>query len=171
MDFFDVINKRKAVRKYTPDKKIPENDINKILNTANLAPSAKHLQSYKIFVAKSKKAREGIFHSCYNQKSDFVRNASVILIFCKDSKDAQVQFGERGKLYSLQDATIAASYSMLAATALGYGSCWVGNFNEEEVKKVLNTSLIPIAVIVIGFSNENPERPLRKSIETLAEII
>lgn len=172
MEFFEVIQKRRAVRKYVPGKKIPLEDINKILQTVNLAPSARNLQSYKIFVARTKNMINKIFRVYYNQRSDFIKNAALILIFCTDPTRAKEQFGERGeKLYSLQDATIATSFALLTATALGYASCWVGNFAEREMQKILGTKLRPIATIIIGYSHEQPERPFRKSLHSLAEFI
>lgn len=172
MDFFEVVAKRKAVRRYVPGKKIPKSDLRKILETVSLAPSARNLQSYKIFVAKTPKVTNKIFQVCYNQRSDFIKNAALILIFCTDPRKAEEHFGERGKkLYALQDATIAATYAILAATALGFASCWVGNFKEEEIKKILNTKLHPIAAIIIGYSTDQPERPERKPIKLLAEFI
>jgi len=94
------------------------------------------------------------------------------LIFCLDPEMSEKQFGERGKnLYSLQDATIAATFAMLTATALGYATCWVGNFDELEVKRVLKTSLRPVASIIVGYSKENPNRPERNKAKTISEII
>lgn len=172
MDFFKVVEKRKVIRAYIAGKKIPGKDIRKILETVSLAPSAKNLQSYKIFVVSSTADITEIYNSCYNQRSDFIRNAALILVFCKDPTRAEEIFGPRGKnLYSLQDATIAATYAILTATALGYKTSWVGNFKEEEVKKVLKTSLTPVATIIIGYSKEEPERKTRKPISIIAEFV
>lgn len=171
MEFFEVVQKRKAIRKYLPGKTIPQKDIDRILDTINLAPSAKHLQSFKVFVVKSKAGIEKIFQSCYNQQPDFIRNAALILIFCTDPKNAIEYFGERGNMYALQDATIAATFTMLVATDLGYDSCWVGNFKENGVKKALKTNLTPVAAIIIGISNEDPVRPDRKPLDILSETI
>lgn len=172
MDFFKVITKRQSIKKYLPGKTIPDKDINKILEMVSLAPSAKNLQSYKIFVAKDREPIEKLFPCYYNQRSDFIKNAALILIFCQDPNQAEEHFGERGKnLYSLQDATISATYAMLTATALGYGSCWVGNFETDEVQKVLKTTLIPVASIIIGYPDENISRKKRKPLDLLAEVI
>ncbi len=172
MDFFEVIKKRKAIRKYLPNRVIPQRVIRKILETTILAPSARNLQSYKIFVAQSRQSRQRIAQACYNQRSDFIGNASLILIFCTDSKQAEENFGERGKfLYAIQDAAIAASFAMLSCTALGYGSCWIGNFREKEVQNILKTKLSPVAILVVGYSDEQPIRKPRKSINQLAEFI
>lgn len=172
MDFFQVIQKRKAIRRFLPDKTISEKDVQKILQTINLAPSARNLQSCKVFVVQGKEKIEKVSQICYSQKSGFIQNAALILVFCTDPFRAIENFGERGeKLYTLQDATIAAAFAILAATALGYGSCWVGNFREEEMKEFLKTDLKPVSVIVIGYPNEDPPRKQRKPLKLLAEFV
>lgn len=172
MEFFEVIKKRKAVRKFIPQKKIQKEDVDKILKAVDLAPSAKNLQSYKLFIVQSENIIGEVSQACYSQKADFIRNAALILIFCTDPKSATEYFGERGeKLYSLQDATIAGTYAILAATDLGYSSCWVGNFDDGNMQRVLRTRLKPVAAIIIGYSNEDPQRPPRKQLDILAKFI
>jgi nitroreductase len=53
----------------------------------------------------------------------------------------------------------------LAATALGYGTCWIGAFNEEKVKKILKIpeNLEVIALLPIGISKEHPPPSPRKA--------
>jgi nitroreductase len=80
----------------------------------------------------------------------FVAEAPIVLVFCADPEASGKKYGKRGRsLYSIQDATIAASYAQLAATALGLASCWVGAFDDEEVLKVLGNpeGLFPVAII------------------------
>lgn len=75
-----------------------------------------------------------------------------------DPEKAEESFGEGEKLYALQDATITAIFIILTATALGFGPRWVGNLKEEEVQKALRTNLNSVAVVIIGYSDEEPER-------------
>ncbi|OGF99660.1 hypothetical protein A2Y99_01325 [Candidatus Gottesmanbacteria bacterium RBG_13_37_7] len=169
MDFLEVVRKRKTVRKYIVGKVISDKDIRKILDIINLAPSAKNLQSFKVLVVKSPKKRLEVAKACYNQRSDFVQNASLILVFCSDPGLSIDNFGQRGEFYSLQDATIAASFALLAITECGYSSCWIGNFKEKELQKVLSSKLHPIAIITVGYPDENPERKPRKALTELAQ--
>lgn len=172
MDFFQVVNKRKAIRNFIPHKKIPLKDIRKIIKTVDLAPSAGNLQAYKVFVVEDEFNRERLYKACYNQRSDFIKNASLILVFCTDPDQSKEKYGKRGEeLYTLQDTTIAATFIMLAATALGYASCWVGSFKEQEICKILNTSLKPVAAITIGYTDENPVRPKRKPLSALIKYL
>lgn len=169
MDFFEVVEKRRSIRKFLA-KKILDEDVNKILDTVNLAPSAGNLQSYKIFVVKNTNKRKALARACYNQS--FVGEAPCVFIFCADPKKSASRYGRRGeRLYALQDATIAASFAILAATSLGLGSCWVGAFSEEEVRKILETELRPVAVIAVGYKAEEPSCPVRKSLKKISKIL
>lgn len=97
------------------------------------------------------------------------------MVFCADLIRSALKYGKRGaELYAIQDATIAASFAMLSATNLGLSSCWVGGFDENEVKKILNIKskyLIPIAILAIGYGDEDPERARRRNLKDLVEFI
>jgi len=92
------------------------------------------------------------------------------MIFCVEPKRCSVEYGSRGEeLFCVQDATIACTYSQLAAHSLGLSSVWIGSFDEEKVSHVLNleTYLKPIAILPIGFSNETPEIATRRPIDKI----
>jgi len=59
----------------------------------------------------------------------------------------------------------------LAATELGLGSCWVGAFDEDGVRDVLNIqkNLKPVAILPIGYPAEKPKPRPRKSLSDLME--
>ncbi|MFN7181896.1 MAG: nitroreductase family protein, partial [Planctomycetota bacterium] len=81
---------------------------------------------------------------------------------------------DRGKkLYAIQDATIACAYAQLAITALGLGSVWVGAFDEKKVKQILNLpkELKPIAILPIGYPNEQPKITSRRKLEDIIKKI
>jgi len=98
-------------------------------------------------------------------------NSSLVLIFCTDPK--RIKFiGNRGKqLLSVQDATIAASYSQLAATALGLSSVWVGHFKEKAVAEIIKTKLRPVVVLPIGYANEKPKPKKNQKMKDLIKKI
>lgn len=93
-----------------------------------------------------------------------------MLVFCASSELSRCKYGERGKfLYCIQDATIAASYAQLAATAQGLASCWVGAFDEAAVAAVLRAPrrLRPVVIMPIGYAAEAPDRPQRRAFDEL----
>jgi nitroreductase len=169
MDFFNVLDKRRSVRKFK-SKPVEKENLLKILEAANSAPSAGNLQAYRIVVVEDETAKEELAQASLGQ--DFISRAPVVLVFLADRKSSSRRYGERGELYSLQDATISASYAQLAATALGLGSVWIGAFDEEKVKQILNKEeLKPVAIIPIGYPDEKPGKTPRRSLDEIAETV
>lgn len=73
----------------------------------------------------------------------------------------------------IQDATIAAAYCQLAATALGLSSVWIGAFDDGEVLKVLGnpSGLVTVAVIPMGYAIKEPEAKPRRKLDDLVHEI
>jgi len=126
------------------------------------------LQAYKIYVVKTREAREGLVAATHYQ--DFVAQAPVVFVFCIDIRRAAAKYGERGEtLYCIQDATIAAAYCQLAATAEGLSAVWVGAFDPLEVSRVVNAGpyQVPVCVLPVGYPNETPEITERRPLKEL----
>jgi nitroreductase len=167
MDFFEVVEIRRSIRTFQ-EKEIEEEKLKKILEAAKSAPSAGNLQAYKIAVIRKQEKRIALGKAAFNQES--VGEAPVVLVFLQDPKESCRRYGRRGEeLYSLQDATIACSYAQLAASNLGLGSCWVGAFDEEEVRIVIDapSDLKPIALLPIGYPAESPPKREKKNLSQL----
>ena len=136
MSFFQLIEKRRSVRKFQK-KPISDEQLRRILEAANSAPSAGDLQAYLIVVVRDKETKEKLVRAALGQ--EFIAEAPVSLIFCADKKRSGARYGQRGRdLYSIQDATIACTYAQLAAAELERGRVWVGDFLEEQVQDNLN---------------------------------
>ena len=167
MDFFDVVTDRKSVRAFAG--RAPEEEkLRKVLDTANQAPSAGNLQAYEIFVVRQAADRKALAQAALGQ--EFVAAAPVSLVFCARPGRAAPKYGQRGtRLYALQDATIACTYAMLAITALGMATVWVGAFRDDEVRRAIRASeeVIPVAILPIGYPAEKPEPTSRRAFEDL----
>ncbi|NTU72691.1 nitroreductase [Candidatus Roizmanbacteria bacterium] len=170
MDFETVVKNRKSIRKFQ-SKLIEPEKIDKILELVNLAPSAGNLQSYKIFVVEDKQKIGSIKANVGGIQKNFSDLSPLIMIFCANKEESAARYKTRGiRLYAIQDATIACSYAQLIATSLGLGSCWVGSFKEKAIMKILQTDLLPAAILVLGYPDEAPPRRPRKLVEQLAEM-
>lgn len=165
-EFFSVLDERRSIRKYK-NKDIEKDKLEKILEAANSAPSAGNLQAYEIVLIKEKKNKRALAAASFGQ--DFIAQAPVVLVFCANPNRSAVRYSSRGhELYSIQDATIAASYAQLAATALGLGSVWVGAFDESSVSKIINAkSVKPVAIIPIGYPDEKPGKRCRRDLDDI----
>ena len=93
----------------------------------------------------------------------FIEEASVVIVACSNQRRISY-YGERGrKLYAIQNVAAAVQNMLLAAHALGIGSCWVGAFDETEVARILNlpSYVVPQAIIALGYPAEKPRKPAR----------
>ncbi|MCX7865826.1 MAG: nitroreductase family protein [Limisphaera sp.] len=169
-DFFATVETRQSVRAYQPRPLAPE-QLEKILQAAQRAPSAGNLQAYEIVVVKDPPTIRALAALCYNQM--FIAQAPVVLVFCADPARSAAKYGAKGEtLYSIQDATIAAAYAELAVAALGLATCWVGAFDEAELARrlKLRPGLRPVALFPIGWPAEQPARtPRRPRAEVVHE--
>lgn len=164
-DFFETLRYCRSVRKYQPERPIEEEKLHAILEAACIAPSAGDLQSYQIIVVTAHAEREALRQAA--QEQPFLAESPLCLVFCADSDRAEKRYGERGSnLYALQDATIATAYAQLAVIAAGLGSTWIGDFNQEEVSKLLKLkeTLRPVALLTIGYPVELPTPTPRRSL-------
>ena len=132
-----------------------------------MAPSAGNLQAYRVHIFRNQEKRDALAKAAFDQK--YVSEAPVCLVFCADPSRSAPKYGERGsELYSVQDATIAGTYAMLAAVDLGLATVWVGAFDEEQVKEVVGeNSLRPVAMFALGYPAEEPEVTSRRAIEDI----
>ncbi len=167
MNFFELIKNRQSIRSFQA-KQITKEMLDQLFNAINQAPSAGNLQAYEIFVTEEQSIKQDLAKAAWNQ--NFIIEAPIVLIFCINPKRSSSSYGIRGEeLYCVQDAAIATTHAMLAATALGLASCWVGAFNDERVSKVLNLpkELKPTAILPIGYANEKPSATGRRKLTDL----
>jgi len=168
MDFFELIAKRQSIRTFDPQS-VQDHDVGQILAAANSAPSARNFQAYEIYVVRSPDRRKQLSAAAKSQNS--VATAPVVLVFCANPARNVARYRERGRnLYAIQDATIACTFAMLAATALGLATVWIGAFWDEQVRAVIGApeGLQPVAILPIGYAAESPERTTRRAVNDLA---
>jgi nitroreductase len=170
MDFWDVISQRRSIRAFTPEP-LDDQTVRHILEAANLAPSAGNRQAYEIYVVKDLATRQAL---AYASSQPYVGQAPVVLVFCTNGKRSIDRYGERGvHLYALQDASIATTHAMLACTALGLGSVWIGAFDEKAAAAAIRAPVDhrPVAMLPIGFAAQKPApRPRRELTDIVHQV-
>jgi nitroreductase len=170
MDLFEVVSTRRSIHAFLPDA--PDaGDVRSILAAMNRAPSAGNLQSYRVVAVYEQYRREILARAAIGQI--FLAEAPLVLCFFADPGRSASKYGERGEqLYALQDATLAASYAQLSATALGYGSVWVGSFDDEAVRRAVSApeELDPVCMLAIGRVAEEPPPTTRRQIEEMVQL-
>jgi nitroreductase len=168
MDFFEVVEKRHSIRRFDRTKEIPEGDLNKILETAIKAPSAGNRQAWDFIIVKDQEIKKQLVRGAFSQS--FIAQAPVVVVVCANKERSAMVYGKRGsELYCLQDTAAAIQTMLLALTALGYGACWVGAFNESAVREVMKIpeGSRPVAIIPIGVPVKIPPATPRISLGEL----
>ncbi len=159
------LTERRSVRAYT-GKKIPEEDVRTILNAAAQAPTPGNQQLYTILRITDPALRQRLSVSCDNQP--FIGTADLVLVFCADCLKWYDAYRAAGcaprkpdvgdLMLAVCDANIAAQNAVVAAEALGIGSCYIGDIMEniETQRDILGLPeyVFPAAMLVFGYPTE-----------------
>ena len=131
MQFLELVQKRYSVRSYKSDP-VEENKLGEVLESARLAPTAANKQPFQFLVFRTA-GREAELRRLYD-RAWFVQ-PPVVILACGIPAQAWVRMD--GKNYCDVDVAIAMDHLVLAATALGLGTCWIANFDPAIVRQVL----------------------------------
>ena len=159
MEFSKLIYERRSVRAFT-EKELTREEIDKLLTAATRAPSACNMQSWHFYVVTDKAVKTKFAEFC----APWAATAPVIFVICTDGEAITARFGERAKLFTYQDTSLAD---------MGYNGCFMGAFDAEKCRKLLD---IPekyeiVALIPVGEGmNEVPLRD-RKPMDDVVTYI
>lgn len=156
MDVFEAIKGRRSVRAFKSDP-VDEKDLEKILDAGRLSPSAGNCQPWEFVVVRDNALKQKLVRAAGGQS--FVAEAPVVVVVCANIPRTASRYGKRGaELYSIQDTAAAVQNIHLAAHALGYGTCWIGAFDEGAAAKAIKapSDVRPLAIIPIGRPAEKP---------------
>ncbi len=148
---------RRSIRSYRR-KKVPEEIVRQIIDICRFAPSARNNQSFYFKMITDPDTLDMLAISRVGS-SDPIGSAPMAVAICGDTAESK---------YCVQDATIAATYFLLAARQLGLGTCWIGNMDTPSIKKLIG---IPrdhcIATISpLGYpAGKLPDPPERKPVD------
>ena len=166
-----TITGRRSVRRFSPDP-VPREVVEQLLEAAVHAPSAGNLQPWEFYVVWGKEQRVALAGAALGQT--FVAEAPVVIVVCAVPARAAERYGQRGlDLYCIQDTAAAVQNILLTATAHGLGTCWVGAFNEEAVRRSLNLAegRRPVAIIPVGYPQRAPRDPGRRPVAEVAHFL
>jgi nitroreductase len=163
MEFFDCISARRSVRAYD-SRPVEEEKLEKLLAAALSAPTACNLQPFRILVVRTA-GREEELKRIYGKP--WFTAAPLVLLVCALPGTAWSR--RDGKNYADVDAAIVMEHIVLAATALGLGTCWVGAFDPAVAREVLGLEpgWEPLVFTPLGYAAESPEARPRKVVDEL----
>jgi len=151
MDVLEAIKERRSIRKYEL-KGVPEEKLKQILEAGRWAPSANNSQHWKFIVVRDEKVRNELARVAI--WGGFMAQAPVAIAVVIDP---------RASNHPVEDGAAATQNMLLAAHALGLGTCWIGSYGsgyEERAKEVLG---IPgdrrlLSLISLGYPLESPSK-------------
>ncbi len=158
MSAYEIILKRRSIRKYVP-KPVEKEKLLKVLEAARWAPSAGNRQPWYFIVVKDPDLKKELAKAAANQM--FIADADVIIVGVSDP--------ERSPRWHDRDTMIALEHIALVATELGLGTCWIGAFDENKVKELLNIpeKLRVVALMPVGYPGESPGPRPRKELKEI----
>ena len=162
MSYSDLIARRRSIRGYRPEP-VEEDQLQQVLDAGRLAPSACNIQPWYFVVVKGDEVKN--LAQAYGR--DWFSTAPVAIVVCVDRETCWKRAD--GKDYGDVDAAIAMDHMILAATELGLGTCWVGAFDAEIARKVLNVPdhIDPVLMTPLGYPAKSPDARPRKALEEI----
>jgi nitroreductase len=163
MEFMEVIKKRRSVRAYQ-NKEIRDDKLGRILEAARFAPSANNKQSWKFIVVKDPETKRKLVKVSRNQS--FIGEAPVVIAGVALEPDRVMSC--EVPAYAV-DLAIAIQHIALAAANEGLGTCWIGAFSQDDVKKILGVpdAYKIVALMPMGYPADSPGTKTRKSLEDI----
>ena len=156
MEALEALKGRRSVRVYE-EKAVPKNTLEEIIDAARLAPSANNIQPWEFVVVTDKATRKTI--ADLTDYGKFIaQSGACVAVFCKDVK------------HYLEDGSAATENILVAAHALGLGTCWVAGFKKayaEPVRKLLG---VPdghnlVSLISLGFPSVKAEAHDKRGLQ------
>jgi len=153
MDTLTTIMERRSVRTYRPDP-IPDADLARILEAGRQAPSAANRQPWHMVVIGEPELKRRVAQACNNQL--WIADAAYVIVAAGNPQVTE-------RWYKV-DVAIALQNMVLAAASLGYGTCWIGAFDGEQVRSLcgLPEHLAVVACTPLGVPAVHPPARQRK---------
>lgn len=162
MEFSELIKKRCSVRDFDLNKKIDKLMIEKLIAEAILAPSEGNLQPWFFAIILSQSIKLKLYQASFKQEA--IKNAPALIVTCINKEKTFYQYGSRGvNLYAIQSTALATYQLWLAAVDKGLAGCWIGAFDEDKVKEILDLdeNLRPVVILSLGYPKFEPKNTER----------
>lgn len=165
MSILKVIKERRSVRRYKADP-IPDDILQRVLDAARFSPSGKNLQPWKFILVQDESLKQRLAEASVRQI--FIAEAPIVVVACGFPDRCYSQMGNYMKSWPV-DVAIAVEHLMLQAQEEGLGTCWIGAFEEKDVKSILDVpeGVRVLALTPLGYPDENPVPRGRKSMEEI----
>jgi len=167
----DLVLGRHSAREFIGEP-VPPEDVDVLMEALRSAPSAGNMQPWFFYVVTNGNVRTGLATAAYQQQ--FIAEAALVFVVCAEPERSAARYGDRGReLYCYQDTAAAVENLLIVANMLGYGACWIGAFDEDAVRAVLDIPdhLRPVALVPVGPCRPIAHSPGRRPADSIFEII
>jgi nitroreductase len=156
---YDLVISRRSIRRYE-ERIVPKSLLDKVLEAGRVAPSAKNIQPWHFIVITKEEVRKQFSKWRY---SSFFTESPVIIVGCADHSNKKVS------KWSTIDVTIALQNMVIAAHALGLGTCWIGCFEEPEASQTLGVpnNYKIVAMLSLGYPTSISQGPRKKTLDEI----
>lgn len=162
---YDII-KRKSVRNFK-DKPVSIKDVLKAVEAGNQGPFAGNMNHFKYIIIENK---DNIKKMANIANQHWIAEAQTIILMMSDDRHLEAMYGERGRVYSRQQAGATIQTILLKLVDLGLSACWVGAYSDELIKQNLGIPGHMQIECMIPVGYEKPERgavkPRKKPLHT-----
>lgn len=175
MNFKEIAENRQSCRSYDPTRMVEKEKLDRILETANLSPSACNGQPYQITVCTGEAAKKVAKATQGMGMNKFAADAPVLIVLSEMPYVASAALGARVKKndYRSIDIGIVAAYLTAEATARGLSTCILGWIDDREIREICGIEGTVRLVITLGYASANDKlrTKKRKDITDLVKMI
>jgi nitroreductase len=156
----DKVLERRSIRRYKKEP-VPDGIKAKILEAGHRAPSAANIQPWHFIICDEQSVKDKLSKERW---SGLIKGCSFAVI------GVSLPTNETSKKFGVIDTTIALQNMVIAAEVQGVGSCWVGDFKEDQLKKNFGIPEGATVVCVVAFGLPD-EKPGKRTLKPLTEIV
>jgi len=164
MDFLEIAKTRQSCRNYDEKRLVEKEKLELILEAGRLSPSACNGQPYHITVCTGTTAKETAKATMGMGMNKFTEKAPVMIVISEENYVSSAAFGAKvkGNDYRSIDIGILSAYITAQATALGLGTCILGWFDDDKIRKICSIKNPVRLVISLGYPAENDKFRTKK---------
>lgn len=160
MEFDALIKKRHSCRSFSK-KPASFKDVMNAIDATTKNPFAGNQNNIKFIIVEHP---ETITKLSEAAQQSWISETSLVVVVCSKDDSLEKQYGDRGLVYSRQQAGAAIMTLLLKLTDMGLDSCWVGAYADKEVKSLLGVpaNVNIEAIIPVGYSQLKLHKARRK---------
>ncbi len=155
----ETIRERRSIRAYR-DRPVAPEQMDILTQALIWAPSAGNFQCRRFFFIRSPELIRSVAKACFDHA--WIAQAPLVVVCCRDD-GIDEHYGPGSARFAIQDVSASIQNLLLAAHEEGLGSCWVCAFDEAGLERLLGlpTHLHPVALVTVGYPDEDPPVPDR----------